>query len=116
MAQITGYLTPVQAAAFQNHAASGGLDVSALANLLIVRELRTKRLPILKMDFDVDLPPGERMKVTAHQRLDITKEAFAAHAAETGLKPSPAAAILFRAELKERWLTFSLGVNQFDSV
>lgn len=116
MAQITGYLTPVQAAAFQDLAASGGLDVSALANLLIVRELRVNRLRILKADFDADLGQGERMKITAHQRFDVTKEAFSAHAAATGLKPGPAAAILFRAELKERWLTFCLGVNQFDSI
>lgn len=111
MAQIIGYLTPDQAAAFQEHAASGGIDASALANLLIVRELLICRLADLKARIDADLPPGDRMKVTAHQSDNATKLAFGAHAASVGLKPSPAAAILFRAELEERWLTFCLTLN-----
>jgi len=115
MAQIIGYLTPVEAAAFQEHAASGGLDASALANLLVARELRIRRLPDLKGRFDVDLPRGDRTKITAHQRGEATKQAFCAHAATAGLKPSPAAALLFRAELEERWLKYCLDIKQFDS-
>jgi hypothetical protein len=111
MAQIIGYLTSAEAAAFQEHAASGGLDASGLANLLVARELRVGRLPDLKGRFDVDLPSGDRTKITAHQRGDATKKAFGAHSAAAGLKPSPAAALLFRAELEERWLSFCLGIK-----
>ncbi len=115
MAQIIGYLTSAEAAAFREHAASGGLDASALANLLVARELQIGRLPDLKGRFDVDLSSGERTKITAHLRVEGTKQAFGAHAAAAGLKPSPAAALLFRAELEERWLSFCLSIKRLDS-
>jgi hypothetical protein len=42
--------------------------------------------------------------------------AFKAHAIARDLKPSRAAAIIFRAELAERWLAVSMDLSQFDSV
>ena len=116
MAQILGYLSFVEAVDFQLHAASGGLDASALANLLIARELNLARLSELRGEFCVDAVHPDRKKIVAHVRDDSTKVSFARAAAEAGLKPSPAAAILFRAELKERWLSHCLKVDRLDSV
>jgi len=115
MAQILGYLTSAEAAAFHEQAGLGGIDASALANLLIVRELQLGRLAELTSRFDAEVPTGDRTKITAHQRDDATKLAFGVHAGAKGLKPSPAAAVLFRAELEEHWLLHCLGVNRFDS-
>jgi len=104
MAQILGYLSLEECDAFQAYAGELRLDRSALANLLIVRELRVRRLPGLKAKFDRDLPADRKTKITAHQGDPSTKDAFIAHSADCGMKPTRAAAILFRAELSERWL------------
>ncbi len=104
MAQVLGYVTPVERQAFEAYALDHGLDVTALANLLIARELRAKRLAQLTLRFDRTEPLSDRVKIVAHTPTEATKLAFAGRAAEAGLKPTRAAAILFRAELEERWL------------
>jgi len=117
MPQILGYVTTGERAAFDAYALSLGLDVTALANLLILRELRAPRLPELAARYDTAGPAGDRTKIVAHTRTPEIKGLFAAHAASAALKPSRAAAILFRAELEERWLgTHVLPVNRFDSL
>lgn len=116
MTQIIGYLSSAEATDFREHAAGGGIDVSALANLLITRELRIGRLPNLKGRFSVHLPPADRTKIVAYLRDRDTKQAFGAHAGAAGLRPTPAAALLFRAELEERWLTLCLNAKPLDSV
>lgn len=115
MAQIIGYLTEADRIRFQAYAQALGLDASALANLLIIRELRLARLSGLAQHFDQEAPIASRTKVTAHLPVAATKAAFAALAAKARMKPTRAAAVLFRAELEERWLEISVAVNQIDS-
>jgi hypothetical protein len=115
MAQVLGYVTPAERDAFEAYAHDHGLDVTALANLLIARELKAKRLEKLLLSSG----PGEalsvRAKIVAHTPSDATKAVFAIRAAQAGVKPSRAAAILFRTELEERWLERHVLVNQIDS-
>jgi hypothetical protein len=111
MAQILGYLTRDEAEDFQHYAAELRLDRTALANILIVRELRIGRLADLKLRYDRDLAGMEKTKIVAHQADPVTKAAFKAHAAAFRLKPSRAAAILFRAELADHWLELSMDPN-----
>lgn len=108
MAQILGYLTLDEADDFERYAAGLRLDRTALANLLIVRELRIGRLAELMGRYDRDLAGTEKSKIVAHQADPATKAAFKAHAAVFKLKPSRAAAILFRTELAQHWLEASM--------
>lgn len=114
MAQILGYVSPQERAAFDAYALDHGLDVTALANLLIARELQAARLRRIIETMGPAPPLTARAKIVAHAP-EATKLAFANHAASVGLKPSRAAAILFRAELEERWLARQVLVNHFDS-
>jgi hypothetical protein len=84
-----------------------GIRPAAAATLLIVRELRCKRLSSLKGSYS-DSISGKRERVTAHPADGAIKQAFNEHAASLGMDPDPAASILFRAELKERWLAKSV--------
>jgi hypothetical protein len=106
--QQHGYLSSEERAAFQSYAGSMSLDASGLASLLLVRELRAKRLSTLPAHRP---PVPDRMKVTAHLANADIKSAFAAHARERGQTPCSAAAQLFRAELRERWLEQILDSN-----
>lgn len=114
MAQILGYLSPEAHTAFVAYALAYGLDVTALANLLIARELRAPRLGALTLEPAPAPPLKVRCKVVAHAP-EVTKAAFSTHSAKFGLKPSTAAAILFRTELEERWLAHHVLVKTFDS-
>jgi hypothetical protein len=69
----------------------------------------------LEPRYDRDLAGMKKTKVVAHQADTVTKVDFKAHAGDYGLKPSRAAAILFRAELTERWLEASMDRKEFDS-
>ena len=116
MAQIIGYLTFEEAAEFDRYASNLRLDRTALANLLIVRELRCDRLRLLSTIFDCKVSNGGKTKIVAHQSDGSTKAAFKCHVESHGLKPGRSAAILFRAELKEHWLLTSIDICKFDSV
>lgn len=111
MGQIVGYVTSHEAQAFAIYAESVGLDVSALANLLIRREMRLGRLN------QMPVPPVEErsVKITAHLKGEQIKTSFTVHAKRHGLRAGPAATRLYRAELEEHWLATCLAVNLFDS-
>ena len=113
MVQLLGYVTPGECKQFQTYASSLGLDASALASLLIIRELKLRRLRKLAESFETELQTSERTKITAHLRDASVKSAFARHSAASGMKPTPAVAILFRAELAEQWLERS--ISEFPS-
>jgi len=110
MAQILGYLPKEECDQFRAYAATLNLEASSLANLLLLRELAQQRLSELKA-FRHDIPRNRCGKIVAHQSDDRTKDAFAAHAALYQLKPGPAASLVFRAELTERWLSRSLQIG-----
>lgn len=101
--QIGGWLRRSEKDALQEYLKQFGIRPAAAATLLIVRELRCKRLPKLKERY-AEHVGSERSRLTAHQPDGTLKEAFKQHAAAAGLDPNPAASILFRAELEERWL------------
>lgn len=101
--QIGGYLRPAEGAVFDAYSAQFKLRKGAVATLLILRELRCGRLPILKDRYP--MPEGRgRKRVTARPTDLSLKRAFEKHVAELGMDPDPSAGILFRAELHERWL------------
>lgn len=108
MSQIGGYLTPDEHEAFKRYAAQFHLKESGLANLLLARELTLGRLPELKARDGAGLPLKDRRRITAHAPTVAVKAAFQAHSQKAGLTSNQAAAILFRAELRERWLERSV--------
>jgi hypothetical protein len=108
MVQIGGYLTPEEHAEFKRYAAQFHLKDSSLANLLLARELRLRRLARLKQSFLPSSPLKKRSRVTAHQSDPGVKTAFEALARDAAISPGQAAAVLFRAELTERWLASSI--------
>jgi hypothetical protein len=112
VSQITAHVSAGNAATFRSYAASFGLDASALATLLLIRELRIGRLPDLAAA-DLDARGSANDKITAHKGDGAVKTQWKAHARAAGLSASKAAAIVFRAELKEQWL--KRAVNEFDS-
>ena len=115
MAQVLGYVSPVERDAFEAYALDHGLDVTALANLLIARELKAQRLEQLLLNIGRGPALTVRAKIVAHTPTDAIKSAFAARAEQAGVKTSRAAAILFRAELEERWLERHVLVSRIDS-
>ena len=101
--QIGGYLRPDERTAFDAYVDQFKLRKGADATLLILREIRCKRLPELKKRYSMPAGAG-RKRVTARP-VDISlKQVFERHVAECGIDPDPAAGIIFRAELQERWL------------
>lgn len=116
MAQIGGNLRPDEFAEFQRYAADLLISESSLANLLVQREIRLKRLGEFAKRHQGPVPAGERGgRVTGHQSGGELKEAFERHAKEQGLVAGHAATIIFRAELEERWLAGCLGDNHAES-
>ena len=99
--QIVGYVLQEEAERFGKYAAALSLDASAVANLLLVREISAGRLGGLIGRYPA--VSGGR-KIVAHLRNVELKQGFADHAEKFGLKATPAASSLFRAELVERWL------------
>jgi hypothetical protein len=114
--QIGADMLPSEHRDFCAYADSLHLKDSALANLLIVRELRRKRLAKLKLLYFKEVAKTGSARITAHQTSEAAKAAFLAHAAIHNLKMGPAAAIIFRAELAEHWLERSTGAENEESV
>jgi hypothetical protein len=115
MVQIGGYLDPNEHASFKAYATCLQISDSALANLLIVRELRCKRLNRLKSPFQQTIAAANRKRITAHISDPSFKFAVETHLTEVGLTPDQAMSILLRAELCERWLANSMRVNPMKS-
>ena len=105
MAQVNIYVSGTERERFSSYAAEFGLDVTALSNLLLVRELRVGLLSTLA-------PKGrggdrKSEKITAHMP-DNRHEDFLARAKQNGLSMSEAGAMLVLAELEKRWLEKSV--------
>lgn len=119
MVQIGGNLRAEELAQFQDYVAGLLITESSLANLLVQRELRLRRLGDLAKRYQGAVTTAERGgRVTGHQSTDELKRDFEAHAEKVGLVPGHAATILFRAELQERWLAScvgDVGRNHIDS-
>lgn len=105
--QIGGWLRSSEKDALYEYLKQFGIRPTAAASLLIARELRCKRLPKLKERYG-DPAGANRKRLTAHQPNGRLKQAFKEHVALLGMDPDPAASIVFRAELNERWLQRSV--------
>lgn len=103
--QTGGYLSAAEHSEFKLYAESLNISVSSLASLLVLREMSGCRIADLMACFDMSPPSGKRNRVTVHHRDSSQKAGFEAHCHEAGVAPDRAAAVLFRAELKERWLS-----------
>ncbi|WP_374407405.1 hypothetical protein [Pelagerythrobacter sp.] len=110
MVQIGGNLRSEEFAQFQDYVSSLLITESSLANLLVQRELRLKRLGDLAKCYQGAVTTAERGgRVTGHQSTGELRQAFEERAVEAGLALGHAATILFRAELEDRWLEGCLG-------
>lgn len=79
-----------------------GLDESALATLLLVREVNAGRLQELKALGG--LPRIKQKRVTIRPKGSGLREKFIAHAKANGLGMERAAALVLMAETREKWL------------
>lgn len=113
---VGGWLSESEGAAFIDYASEIGIDSAALATILLVRELNHDRLGNLPDRLGASLVRKDR-RVTARAKHNGFKEQFAKHAAKYALSSDAAAAAVFRAELRERWLGKCIGLdgNQVDS-
>lgn len=112
---IGAWLSEEDGRAFGSYAHEFGLDESALATLLVVRELRIGRLKSIAHTRAEKSDKSKR--VTARPRQPEIGTAFANHALLHGLRSGQAAALLIRMELSEQWLRSALSWigNQLDS-
>lgn len=110
--RVGAYLLPSEKKDFYKYARQFHIRPATLMSLLIVRELRRKRLKRLSAKFG-GMESG-RARVTAQQDLSL-KDSFDAHANRLGFRPDPAATILLRAELSECWLKAALAAKTMES-
>jgi hypothetical protein len=101
--QVHGYLSDSERRNFENYAGQHGLHVTALARVLLVRELRLRRLSRLVVKYPSPLRSPAK-KVTAHLTNTCLAAAFVDECGQAGVSLSEAAAVIFRAELAEKWL------------
>jgi hypothetical protein len=107
MAQINARLSPEIRERFDDYAAGLGLDAAELARLLIVRELRVRRISMPggnpQGPSKASTTTGHR-KLTAHFHLSEQVAEFDRYANERGLSRAAAAKLIFERELREMWL------------
>lgn len=109
-ATIGGWLSKPQGKEFEAYAAEIGLDLAALATILIVKELNHDRLAGLVAPKPTSRTDKGR-RISARTKQADLKRRFADHAAKHGLSSDAAASVLFRCELSERWLGKCLGLS-----
>ena len=101
--QLTARVSEEEGAAFVAYAGLFSLTKTALAKLLILRELNRRSLRSMNVQ-----PEGKSHKITVHYKDPDIKNRFDAHATSHGVSPGDAAAMIFLCELKEKWLMKSL--------
>lgn len=113
---VGGWLSESEGVAFIEYASEIGVDSAALATILLMREINHDRLGSL-LDREGGSPVHKDRRVSARAKHSGLKERFACHAAKCGVSSDAAAAAVFRAELRERWLGKCIGLhgNQVDS-
>jgi hypothetical protein len=115
VAQITIRLDPDVKEAFNRYAVRFGLKASGLAQLLLVRERKLRRLAKLKANRKLSKtqrqPRGLAVPmktVTAHVSSVVEVKRFDSYAKSCGLTRQTAGAWLLMSELKEQWLKRAL--------
>ncbi len=104
MARVYIYVVRTDRERFASYASQFGLDVTALGNLLLERELRVGRLGNLRYKGGQG-PRDEKIPVNMS---DDRRNEFASRAKAHGLSMSEAGAILVLTELDEKWLEKSV--------
>tara|TARA_B000000460_G_scaffold247097_1_gene221455 strand:- start:730 stop:1203 length:474 start_codon:yes stop_codon:yes gene_type:complete len=113
---IGGWLTKEEGEKFQALAFAVGLDESALATILVVRELAIGALAS-----DPSMPVARKVRkekrITARPTRDELKVQFREYSSSLGSSMDATAAALFRKEIAENWLGKTMGLlgNQIDS-
>ena len=112
--QITGNATTGEARKFKDYAKALGIDESALANLLLARELFRKEL---QNHYTIPDQPCTKT-ITAHVKSPQFKDEFASYASTLNLSQRTAAGAVFCQELKEQWLAKEVrgGLIDLDSI
>jgi len=103
-AQIGCYLSRDDAQALTKYALSLDIRRPTLLALLIVRAVRADRLAHLNGHYAGSEPKRGSKRVTVRIMDKNTKRGFTAAAKAAGLGTDDAAAMVFRAELIERWM------------
>jgi len=106
--QIGCNLTPNEGKQLNAHAEAHELSRPRLCALLVLRELNLKRLGELKGRYAGSEPKKGAARVTARISNEEVKTDFSDLAEKCGLGSDDAAAIIFRAELDEHWLSEAL--------
>ncbi|OYW45880.1 MAG: hypothetical protein B7Z08_01395 [Sphingomonadales bacterium 32-68-7] len=99
---IGAWLSADDGDAYVEYCRGLGLDESALATLLLVREVNAGRLHELKALGG--LPNFKQKRVTIRPKGSGLREKFLAHAKANGLGLEQAAALVLMAETREKWL------------
>ena len=100
---IGAWLSIEEGEAFSKYCAQLGLDESALATLLLTRELSRGQLGVLNWP-DGPRKLVERKRVTARSRAPGFRRAFIEHAKTHGFGQDKAACLIFLREIEEQWL------------
>jgi hypothetical protein len=116
MPQITGRMTSPERKRFAIYASKLKLGGGIVATLLIIREMRARRLGALKSDPLLQPIGPISGKITTRRLNEAEKVAFRTHVSEFDLKLSRALGLLCRAELAEGWLEAALYTDYFDSL
>lgn len=101
--KIGGWLSETEGKQFQSLAFEVGLDESALATLLVLRELQTKSLKCCKNMYARPKASKDK-RITARPRRNDLKAQFREHAVSLELSMDAAVAALCRKEIAENWL------------
>lgn len=108
--EIGGWLTKAEGEQFQALATRIGLDESALATILVVRELTIRSLAASPSKPD----PGKVVKekrITARPTRIGLKDQFRDYANLLGASMDATAAAIFRKEIAEDWLGNTIGIT-----
>jgi len=106
--QFGCYLTADEAVRLTRYAESLQINRPNLGILLIVRELKCRRLQELARWEGSPVTKTNGVRVTARGNYSETKDRFRQQASSIGLGMDEAVAMLFRSELEECWLEQSL--------
>lgn len=106
--QIGCNLTRDEGKKLKAHAEAHELSRPKLCALLVLRELNLKRLGELKGRYAGSEPKKGAARVTARISNEEVKTDFSDLAEKCGLGSDDAAAIIFRAEIDEHWLSGAL--------
>ncbi|MEO1969123.1 MAG: hypothetical protein ABGW87_10475 [Sphingomonadaceae bacterium] len=109
--EIGGWLSKADGERFQALALEVGLDESALATILVVRELKVRFLASGCFELTRSKPVKEK-RITARPKRAELKVQFREYSKALGSSMDATAAALFRKEIAENWLGNIIGAHR----